>query len=99
MGYIDNGRAQSLMQLGNLRTHLYPELGVQIGERLIHEEYLGTAHNSTAHGYTLSLAAGKRPGLPIQQLLQIQNLRCFPHFFVNLILGNFLSFSPKAMLS
>ena len=59
MGNVDDGGAQSLMQLRNLNTHLYTQLCIQVGERLIHQEYLGITHDSTAHGNTLSLTTGE----------------------------------------
>ncbi len=95
MSYIDNGSAQSLMQLGNLSTHLYTQLGVQVGKRLIHQEYLGVAHNGTAHRNTLTLSAGERSRLPIQKLLQIQDSCRLLYLFVNLLLGRFLNLQAE----
>ena len=59
MGYIDDGSLQSLMQLGNLNTHLASQLCIQVGQRLVHKEYLRAADNSTAHSHTLSLTTGQ----------------------------------------
>ena len=65
MGYIDDCGLQSLMELGNLNTHLNTQLGIQVGERLVHQKYLGITDNGAAHGHTLSLAAGKLTGLTV----------------------------------
>ena len=45
------------MKLCDLDTHLYTELCIEVGERLIHEEYLRITHDRTSHGNTLSLTA------------------------------------------
>ena len=88
MGNVDNGGAQSLMQLGNLNTHLHTQLCIQVGERLIHQEYLGITHNSTAHGNTLSLTAGQSLRFTLKERSQVKNLGSFLHHLVNLILRN-----------
>ena len=89
MGNVDNGGLQSLVKLGNLNTHLSSQLCIQVGQRLVHQEYLGAADNGASHGNTLSLAAGKSLWLTVQQMLQVENLGCVMHFLVNLILWCF----------
>ena len=95
MGNVDDGGAQSLMQLGNLNSHLYTQLCVQVGQRLIHQEHLGVTYDSTSHSHTLSLTTGQSLRLTIQQLLQIQNPGCFLNHLINLILGNLSQFQTK----
>ena len=55
MCYIDNGSSQSLMQSGNLYSHLSTKLGIQIRQWLIHQEYLWITHDRTSHRYSLTL--------------------------------------------
>ena len=43
------------MQLGDLGTHLNAQLGVQVGERLVHQEDLGLANDGAAEGDALTL--------------------------------------------
>src|SRR5699024_3024884 len=50
MCYVGNGSSQSLMDLGDLDTHLYTKFRIQVGKRLVPNEYLGIAHRSTYHG-------------------------------------------------
>ena len=95
MCYVDDGSAQSLMQLGDLRSHLYTELRIQVGQRLIHQEYLGATHDSTSHSNTLSLTTGKSLGLTVKELLQIQDLGSFSYHLVNLSFGNFSKFKAE----
>ena len=40
MCYVDNRSTQIFMKLGNLDTHLNSQLCIQVGERLVHKEYL-----------------------------------------------------------
>ena len=68
MCYIDDGGAQSLMQLSDLDTHLYTQLSIQVGQRLVHQEYLRITNDSTSHSNTLSLTTGQSLRLTIKQL-------------------------------
>ena len=76
------------MKLRNLDTHLYTQLCIQVGERLIHQEYLGITHDSTAHGNTLSLTTGQSLRLTLKERSQVKNLGCFFYHLINLILRN-----------
>ena len=75
MGDIDEGRVHLLAQLEDFRAHLVAELGVQVGEGFVHQEYLGLPDDGPADGNSLALAAGERLGLPLEQLRDIQDLR------------------------
>src|SRR5699024_2286193 len=88
--YVNNGCFQSLMQSGNLNTHLYTQLSVQVRERLIHQEYFGLTYNSTTHSNTLSLTTGKSFRFTIQQMLDFQNSGSF---FYSLLDFSFRSLS------
>ena len=84
------------MKLGNLNTHLSSQLCIQVGQRLVHQEYLGAADNGASHGNTLSLAAGKSLWLTVQQMLQVENLGCVMHFLVNFILRRLSQFQTES---
>ena len=86
MGNIDKGRLETLMQLGDLGAHLHAELRVQVGERFVHQEDLRITHDGAAEGDALTLAAGERLRLAVEQLLDGQDLRSFTHELVDLIL-------------
>ena len=79
MGNVDKGRLEALMQLGDLGAHLHAELGVQVGERFVHQEDLRITHDGAAEGDALTLAAGERLRLAVEQLLDGQDLRSFTH--------------------
>ena len=41
------------MQLGDLDSHLYTKLCIQVGQRLVHQEYLWLTHDCTTHSNTM----------------------------------------------
>ena len=90
MGYIDKGRVDLFPQENDFGTHLIAELGVQVGQRLIHQKHLGIPNHGTTDGHTLPLAAGQRPGLPCQIFGNAQHLRRFRDASEHLIVGNLL---------
>ena len=83
---IDDGCTQSLMQLGDLGSHLDTKLCIQVGERLIHQEDLRVTDNCTSHCDTLSLSAGKSLRLSVKQLLKVKDLCSISDLSVDLIL-------------
>jgi hypothetical protein len=65
---------QLVLEAGHGRPHLHPQLGVQVGERLIHQERLRAADDGPAHGDALALAAGQVGRLAVQQRGELQQL-------------------------
>jgi hypothetical protein len=65
---VDHRRAQVALHPRDLRAHLDAQLGVEVGERLVHEEGLRLANNRPAHGHPLALAAGELARLLAQLL-------------------------------
>ena len=63
------------MELGELEPHLHPELGVEVGERLVEEEDLGVAHERAADRDPLALAAGELRRLAVHQRVELQEGR------------------------
>ena len=86
---VDERRVDALAELDDLGAHLVAELGVQVGEGLVHEEHLGLAHNGAPNGHALPLTTGKRLGLAVKVLGDTQGLRRLANLLVNLVLGNF----------
>ena len=86
MGYVNEGGAESLIELGNLGTHLSAELRIQVGKRLVEKEYLRMTYDSTTHRNTLSLTAGESLRLSLEVLLDAEDAGSF----FNLLLDFFL---------
>jgi hypothetical protein len=64
------------MQLLDLYTHLGPELGVEVGERLIEEADPDLLDQRAPDRDPLALAAGKLRRLAIEEVIDLQELRC-----------------------
>ena len=84
-----------MAQLNELGTHLVTKLGVQVGQRLVHQEDLGVTHDGAADSDTLALAAGERLGLTVEVLGNAQNLGSRANLAVDLVLGNLLELERK----
>ena len=100
VGDVDGGGAQPLVQPRDLGAGLDAQLGVQVGERLVHQEHGRLAHDGAAQRHALALAAGESLRLAVQELLQAQDRR--PPSLTRRsmsALGVLRSFRPKARLS
>ena len=95
MCYVDDGSFQSVMQFGDLGTHLYTKFSIQVGQRLVHQEYLRGTNDSTSHGNTLSLTTGQSLRFTIKQFLQVKDLSSVTNSFVDLVLRNFSQFQTE----
>ena len=62
------------MNLGNLRAHGNPLLGIQVTQGLVHQEDTHLPDDGPANGHTLPLAAGQLPGQTVQIIGQPQDL-------------------------
>jgi len=89
VGHIDKGGVDALAQLDQLCPHLVAELGVQIGQRLVHQQDLRLPDDGAADGHALTLAAGKGLGLAVQILRDVQDLRRLFHPLIDLSLVHF----------
>ena len=71
-----------------LGPHVDPELGVEVGERLVEEQHPGLPAEGGTHRHPLSLPTGERPGLPLQELGQAEDGGRLADPPVNLRLGH-----------
>ena len=69
---VDRRHAEAVVQLRERGAHADAELGVEVRERLVHEEGLRLADDRAAHRDALALAAGERGRLPFEQLRQTE---------------------------
>ena len=84
---------------GDLRTGLDAELGVEVRQRLVHEEDLRLADDGAAHRHTLALTTGERLRLAVQVVGEVQHLGGLFDLRPDLGLVDAGDFSAKAMLS
>ena len=87
VGDVDESGVDALAQLDDLRAHLVAELGVEVGQGLVHQHDLRVTHDRAANGDTLALAAGERLGLAVEILGDVQNLGSLADLLVDLVLG------------
>ena len=57
VGDVDGRGAELALEPGDLGAHLHAQLGVEVGQRLVHQERRRLAHDGPAHGDALALAA------------------------------------------
>jgi hypothetical protein len=75
---VDRRRLEALVQLLDLGAHLHPQLGVEVGQRLVEQEHLRIADDRAAHGDALALAAGELPRIAIEIGLEAEDVRRLP---------------------
>jgi len=75
MGHVDGRDAGLLVKLLDLGAHRCPQLGIQVRQRLVKKESVGTAYQAAPHRHTLSLSAGQLCRASIQQVFDFQHLR------------------------
>ena len=67
VGDVDDGRLEALVEAGDLGARLDAELGVEVGERLVHQEHGRLAHDRATERDALALAAGQLLRLAVEQ--------------------------------
>ena len=77
------------MEAFDLAAHLHAELGVEIGERLVHQEDRRVAHQRAAERDTLLLAAGEFARAAFEEVRDVQDLCSVTHLLVDHVPGLF----------
>ena len=72
---VQRGDADAALNPTDLGAHLHAKLGVEVGQRLVHQEDAGLADDGAAHRDALTLATREQSGLLIQQVGQSEDLR------------------------
>ena len=57
VGDIDRGDPDLLLQRAHIEAHLFPELGVQVGERLVEQQHVGSDDQGARKSRPLLLPA------------------------------------------
>ena len=96
---VDGGCRQPLVQARELAAHAGPELRVEVGERLVHQERARLADQRAAHRDPLALAAGERGGLAVHQLAQPEHAAIRSTRSAISAFGTLRRRSPKARFS
>jgi hypothetical protein len=99
VGDVDRGDAEATLQRGDLGAGLHAELGVEVGQRLVHEEDLRGADDGAAHGDALALATGEGLRLAVEVLGEVEDLGGLLDALADLGLGVPAILRAKPMLS
>ena len=75
VGDEEEGGAERALQVLQLRAQHLAQLGVEVRQRLVHQEHRRVAHDGAADRDPLHLAAGELVGLALEQVLDAQHLR------------------------
>ena len=95
MSDVDERALDLVAQLDELGTHLVTQLGVQVGQRLVHQEDLRITHDGAADGDALTLTAGESLRLTVEVLGNTQDLGSGANLTVDLVLGDLLELERK----
>jgi hypothetical protein len=71
---VDRGRRRAARAARRSRARLHAQLGVEVRQRLVHQEDLRLADDRAAHGHALALAARQRLGLAVEVLVEVEQL-------------------------
>jgi hypothetical protein len=99
VGDVEGGDAELALQVGDLGTHLHAQLGVEVRQRLVHEERGGLAHDRTAHRDALALTTRQLARLAVEVLGELEVSAALRTRWSISSLGTLASFSAKPMLS
>ena len=95
MGYVYEGGTNSLVDLGQLSSHGCTELGVQVGQRFVQQEYLGVTNDCTTQSNTLLLTTGQSLGLTVEQMGDIKYASSFLNASLDLFLGSLVQLQTE----
>ena len=85
VGDIDGGDPEMLLDRTDLVPHLYPQFGVEVGERLVEEENAGLNGHGAGEAHALLLAARKLVGCPALVALQVDTLERRLYFNLDIL--------------
>ena len=83
------------MEAGDVGARLHAQLGVQVRERLVHEEDRWLADDRPTERDPLALPTGERFGLAVEQLVEAKDLAGIRHAPLNLVLRRLAQLQPK----
>ena len=88
VGDVDEGGAGLHVEALELVAHLQAQLGVQVGEGLVHEEDGGLGGQGAGDGHTLLLAAGELGGVAVHEHADLHDAGDPADGEVDLLLGH-----------
>ena len=100
VGDIDGGGLEALVQAGDLDAHVVAQLGIEVGERFIKEEYARRLDHGAGDRHALLLAAGEFGRLAQRGTVPAPSVSATALMRLSIsAVPTFMRFRPKAMLS
>ena len=100
VGDVDGRGLEALLDPRDLGPHLHAQLGVEVRQRLVHQERARVADDRAAHRHALALTAGQVGRLAVEVLLEVEDLGRLVDLLVDLAAcGTLASLSAKPMFS
>ena len=90
VGDVDECGVDAGAELDDLSAHLVTELGVEVGQRLVHQQDLRIADDGAADGDALALAAGQGLRLAVEVFRDAENFGGLADLLVDLLLRDLL---------
>ena len=79
VGDVDRRHAEASLEGGDLGAGLHAQLGVEVRQRLVHQEHLRLAHDRPTHRHPLALPARQLGRLAIEVLLEVEDAGRLAH--------------------
>ena len=75
VGHVERGRAEPVAQPLDFAAHAQAKPRVEVGQRLVHQERSGIAHDGARQRHTLALAARELARAPVEQVIDLEDRR------------------------
>ena len=95
VGDVDGGDAHAVLNLADGVAHLDAQLGVEVGERLVHEQHVRLDDDGAGERDALLLAAGEALGQAVGVLGDLDRLEDFIDAAPDLVLGQMAVFEAE----
>ncbi len=86
VGHVHHGGLEAALQVDELGTRLHPELGVKVGQGLVHQEHRGATHDGPGQRDPLALSARELGRPTIEELLEAEHPARLGHGRVSFVL-------------
>jgi len=95
VGDKNSGDPDSFLNISDLLPHDHPKIGIQVGKRLVQQQYFGFQRQSPGKSDTLLLAAADAVNGSLTQAFHVNQGEKLFDTCINLFLGPFFQFQPK----
>src|SRR5947209_17870522 len=75
MSHVDRGVAILVVQAAHLEAHLFPQIGIEIGQWLVEKQRLGLDNEGARKRYALLLSARELARIPVGERAQVSSIQ------------------------